>query len=132
MITDQPRCILCGKDKRQEELKGYNSLAPVGMQFESAYCKNAAECEDFQSKSTTSDSAIFNQRFYDQDILDKMHSKVINWEIPSGEEATVLYRTSDFDIRQFTFHLYNWLQGCERPKRDVRMHVREICYRIGK
>ena len=130
--TDQPRCILCGKVKHQEDLKGYNSLAPVGMRFDSAYCKISDECDSLQSEPTTGNDTRFNQRFYDQDVLDEMQSKVINWEMPSVEEVSVLYRASDFDIRKFVLRLHFWLDNCKRSEEEVGKHIIEICYRIGK
>lgn len=41
---DRPRCSRCGAFKPDNELNGYNPLAPVGQKYKQAYCKRAAEC----------------------------------------------------------------------------------------
>lgn len=49
---DQPRCSLCGAFKPDEELGGYDPLAPVGQKYKSAYCVKVAECDSKEAKAT--------------------------------------------------------------------------------
>lgn len=40
---DQPRCSRCGLIKSEDELNGYDPLAPPGKKYKNAYCRKLAE-----------------------------------------------------------------------------------------
>ncbi len=49
---DQPRCSRCGEKRTDDQLNGYDPLAPVGQKYKNAYCIRVAECNSQEAQDT--------------------------------------------------------------------------------
>ncbi len=47
---DQPKCSLCGEKRTDDQLNGYDPLAPIGQKYNNAYCIRVAECNSQEAK----------------------------------------------------------------------------------
>ncbi len=51
---ERPHCSLCHKTRLNNELNGYDPLAPVGGKYINAYCRELTQCDSVEAKEQLS------------------------------------------------------------------------------